>query len=238
MNIVKKLALFFPLTFLMTLLSCVAGIGGVVREGGAAELTINTSIGPRTAALINSLRLFAGGGANAPILDGTAISRSLSLAPGVRSVSLRNTSPAAMNGNISIANIGDFLALPNSVTRFITFTESRQTSSILVHLDRVSAPQIIAVLSPEINDYLSALMAPVVLGETMKAKEYLDMVASIYSRPLANEIAEARIRGTLELPRPIKSIQGGTFSGNKAEFDIPLLDILLLELPLQYEVSW
>ena len=236
MNAFKKVCFFLPL--LMLLFSCATGIGGVVRAGGAAELTLNTNVGPRTTALLRSLRSFAGEGANAPILDVTAINRSMAAAPGVRAVSLRNTGDEAMNGTISISNIGDFLALPNTGSRFITFTESRQVSSIVVNLDRASAPQLLSMLSPEITDYLSALMAPVVLGETMSAGEYLDLVTSIYSRPLANEIAEARIRGTLELPRPVTAIHGGTFSGNRAEFDIPLIDIFLLERPLRYEIHW
>jgi hypothetical protein len=81
-------------------------------------------------------------------------------------------------------------------------------------------------------------MAPVVLGDTMTTREYLDLLASIYSRPLANEIAEGRIRARINFPRPIKTIQGGTFSGNTAIFDIPLLDILVLERPLRFELSW
>ena len=257
MNALKKTGFFFsfplfslflfsrPLVLLPLLMlpmfmlfSCATGIGGVVREGGAAELTLNSSVGPRTTALLRSLRSFAGDGASAPILDVSAISRSMAAAPGVRTVSLRNTGDETINGTISIVNIGDFLAMSNTGSRFITFTESRQVSSIVINLDRASAPQILSMLSPEITDYLSALMAPVVLGETMNAREYLDLVASIYSRPLANEIAEARIRGTLQLPRPVTAIHGGTFSGNRAEFDIPLLDILLLERTLRYEIHW
>jgi hypothetical protein len=238
MNIQKKLCFFPFILLLIPFFSCVAEIGGVVREGGAAELTLNTSLGPRTTALIRSLRAFAGEGANTPILDGLTISRTLALAPGVRAVSLRNTSPEALGGNISISNIEDFLTVPNAESRFITFSENRQASSIVITLDRVSAPQLISLLSPEISDYLSALMAPVVLGEIMTPHEYLDLVASIYSRPLANEIAEARIRAIIDFPRPVTAIRGGTFSGNKAEFYIPLLDILVLERPLRYEVSW
>jgi hypothetical protein len=238
MNTLKKASLFFTLPLLMLFFSCFAEINGTVREGGVAELTLNTAMGPRTTALIRSLRIFAGEGAGAPILDGSAISHSMSLAPGVRTVSLRNSGPETLDGSIFISNIGDFLALPNAENRFISFTEGRQASSIVLFLDRASAPQLISLLSPEVYDYLSALMAPVAIGETMSAHEYLDLVASIYSRPLANEIAEARIRATIEFPRPVTAIRGGTYSGNKAEFDIPLLDILVLERPLRYEVSW
>jgi hypothetical protein len=121
---------------------------------------------------------------------------------------------------------------------FITYSEGPNSSSITVVLDRNSAPLLISRLSPEVNDYLSALMAPVALGEYMAAGEYLNLVAMVYGRPLADEIAAARIRASIEFPRPVTSVSGGSSGGRQAEFDIPLLDILVLEKPLRYEVNW
>jgi hypothetical protein len=89
-----------------------------------------------------------------------------------------------------------------------------------------------------VEEYLSALMAPVVLGEYMSSGEYLSLISMVYGRPLADEIAEARIKASIEFPRPVTSVSGGSSSGKRAEFDIPLLDILVLERPLRYEVYW
>jgi hypothetical protein len=175
--------------------------------------------------------------ADTPVLDGRAISLSMAAAPGVRSVSLVNTSPNAMDGGISITNVGDFLA-SGGVNRFITFTESRDASSIVVVLDRNSAPDLIARLSPEVEEYLMALMAPAVLGEPDSRLEYIALISAVYGRPLANEISEAKIRASIEFPRPIKTIRGGTSAGRQAEFEVPLLDVLVLEQPLRYEASW
>jgi len=36
----------------------------------------------------------------------------------------------------------------------------------------------------------------------------------------------------------VQSVRGGTFSGRRAEFSIPLVDILVMETPLSYEVVW
>jgi hypothetical protein len=234
MTIMKKVTV----TFLLLLsFSCSARIDGVVREGGAAELKLQTSLEPRTSALIRSFQGFMGETTNAPVLDGPAISRSMAAAPGVRSVSLVNTGPEAMDGGISISNIGDFLASGGG-NRFITFTEGREISSIVVSLDMNTAPEIIARLSPDVEDYLMALMAPVALGEPSSRLEYIALVSSVYGRPLANEISEAKIHASIEFPRPIKTIRGGTAAGRQAEFEVPLLDVLVLEQPLRYEVSW
>lgn len=239
MNIAKvtTILLIFPL---LALLSCAARIDGTLFEGGNAELTLKTSLEPRTTALIGSLQGFMGGGNSGVILDGPEIGRSMSLSPGIRAVNLHNSSPSALEGTLSISNIGDFLATGSSKTRFVNYAKGQaaENSSIVITLDRESAPLIISLLSPDVEDYLSALMAPAVLGDIISAQEYLDLVASIYGRQLSNEIASARIKASIDFPRPIKSISGGTASGNRASFDIPLLDILVLEQPLRYEVSW
>ena len=234
----RGLAVIFAFCLLALFFSCSARIDGTVREGGAAELKLQTALEPRTSALIRSFQGFMGEGADAPVLDGRAISLSMAAAPGVRSVSLVNTGPEAMNGGISISNVGDFLASGAAGNRFITFNEGREASSIVISLDRNSAPELIARLSPEVEDYLMALMAPVVIGEPDTRLEYIALISAVYGRPLANEISEAKIRAFIEFPRPIKTIRGGTASGRQAEFEVPLLDILVLEQPLGYEVSW
>jgi hypothetical protein len=179
-----------------------------------------------------------GGAAGAPVLNGEAISRSMSAAPGVESVSFRNTGPVALEGSVKITNIGDFLAPVRDKKGFIVLEENASGGRLRISLSRDLGPDILSLISPEITDYLSALMAPIATGEVLSKAEYLELVASVYGKPIADEIAGASIRASVDLPGPIRSIQGGKFSGRRAEFDIPLLDILVLENPLSYEVSW
>ena len=232
----KLLFLFFPL--LLAFFSCQAKIDGVIREGGSANLSIKAALGPRTIALIRSLRFFTGEGDQKPILDGNTINHSLALAPGILSASLINTDAHSLEGPIAISNVGDFLTVGDDKSRFISFQESRDSSSIVIALDKNSAPELISMLSPEVGEYLSALMAPVMLGETMTKQEYLNLVTSIYGRLVSEEIASSRIRMAIELPKPVKTVLGGKFSKNLAEFDIPLLDILVMENPISYQITW
>ena len=247
-NLSKKLTFAFFIPLWIAFFSCSARIEGVVREGGAAEIALSTSLEPRTTALIRSLRGFMGDTVEAPILDGPSITNSMATAPGIRSVSLMNTGPSALAGTISISNVGDFLSVQGQSNpaggtaggRFINYTEGRSqgASSIIIVLDRISAPGVISRLSPEVGEYLEALMAPVVLGETSTRQEYLGLVAMVYGRALADEINAARIRASIEFPRPITMVRGGIASGRRVDFDIPLVDLLVMEQPLRYEVNW
>jgi len=236
MRNLKSFFFLLILPFLAVFVSCSARIDGVVMAGGAAEINVRTSLGPRTVSLVQSLRGFMGDTRNTPILNGATINRSLAAASGIKSASLKNTGSEALEGTIAISNVGDFLLSEKDM--FITYNESPASSSITVVLDRNSAPLLISRLSPEVEEYLSALMAPVVLGEYMSAVEYLNIVSMVYGRPLADEIAAARIRASIDFPRPVNSVTGGSSAGSRAEFDIPLLDLLVLEKPLRYEVKW
>ena len=236
-----RLYFLLGLPLLAALFSCSARIDGIVREGGAADITVRASLEPRTIALVRSMRDFMGEAPDAPVLDAPAMSRSIAAAPGVRSASLKNAGTAGIEGEISLANVGDFLASGGAQGRFITYTQGQTagSSSIVVNLDRSSAPELISRLSPELGDYLLALMAPVVSGERSTRQEYLDVLALVYGRGLADEIAAGSIRATVEFPRNITSIQGGTIAAaNRAQFEIPLIDLLVLETPVRYEVSW
>ena len=221
--------------------SCSARINGSVSQGGAAELQLKTVLEPRTSAIIRSIQSFLGGPAgDKPVLDGAAMSRSMAAAPGIRTVSLINTGPSALEGTINVTNIGDFLHLKGEENRFISFTEDSApgSSSIVLTLNRETAPFIISRISPEAEEYLSALMAPVVLGEDCTRKEYLDLLSMVYGQAMADEVAAARIHASIEFPRPVTAVRGGTASGKLAEFEVPLLDVLVLENPLNYEIRW
>jgi hypothetical protein len=170
--------------------------------------------------------------ADSPILDGAAISESMS-ASGIALVSLRNTSLTAVEGTIQIANVNNYLYVAGG-QRFITFEQGR----FELNINRDNGPVVIELLSPEIVDYLNALMAPIATGEDLEKSEYLDLVTSFYNRAISNEIAGSRIHVSIEFPGNITNVSGGTFSGRRADFDIPLVDFLVLETPLNYEVRW
>jgi hypothetical protein len=219
--------------------SCAARISGELKRGGSGDFTLSTSLEPRMFSLIRSFAAVGGGGtAGAPALNGQAISRSMSAAPGVESADLRNTGPAALEGPVKITNIRDFLAPARDKRGFIALEESASGGRLRLTLNRELGPDILSLISPEVTDYLSALMAPIATGEALSRAEYLELVASVYGKPIADEIAGASIRASVDFPGQLRSVQGGRSSGRRAEFDIPLLDILVLENPLVYEAAW
>jgi hypothetical protein len=218
--------------------SCAAQISGRVDQAGAGTFTVNAGLKPRFSTLIRSFKALAGEQDGA-IIDGPLIASSLTRAPGIASVSFRNTSPTAIEGPVNISAIGDFLA-PGGATGFIRFERGpgSQGGRCTITISLETGPKLLSLISPEIAEYLEALMAPIATGDAMTEAEYLKAVADMYGEGLSTEIAEASIQTSIDFPGPIQSVTNGKFNGRRAEFDIPLRELLVLERPLHYEVLW
>jgi len=230
----KKL-IFLPLIAVFAS-SCTAKIDGNISANGSATMTVSISLGQRVTALIQSIAA-AGGQEHAQILDGQSIARSMSQAPGIESVTFKNNSPSAVDGQIRIKQINTFLLVADD-KGFVTFEQARSGGKCVFSINIDNGSAILKHLSADVNDYLNALMAPIATGEKMTKTEYLELVASFYNKGISDEIASSRIRVTVEFPGAVTSAKGGSFSGKKATFDVPLLDFLVLETPLSYEVNW
>jgi hypothetical protein len=223
--------------------SCSARLDGALRRDGTAALTLEAALEPRMAALIRSLAALSRDAgpppAEAPLIDGVAISRSLAVAPGIAGAALVNTGPEAVAGSVTISRVDELLALPGTrEERLIAYEQDGAGGRLTITIDRVSGPSLLALISQDVKDYLSALMAPVSTGEALSRTEYLALVAAVYGRGIAEEIAAARIRLAIDFPGPVLSAQGGSVSGSRARFEVPLADLLVLERPLVYEVRW
>jgi hypothetical protein len=235
-DIYSKLSILSVFLALFALLSCTARIDGNITANGTAVMTVSMSLGQRITALIRSLSE-VGGQESGQVLDGASITRSMSQAPGIESVMLKNTSNSALEGQVRISKINIFLAAADG-KGFITFEQKSSGGKCEFSVNLENGPEILEHLSSDVCDYLNALMAPIATGEKMSKSEYLELIASFYNKPISDEIAASKINASVEFPGTVTSAKGGTFSGRKVNFDIPLLDLLVLETPLVYEVNW
>jgi hypothetical protein len=223
--------------FLVVFGSCSSQSSGVLRQNGEADLRLGASLEPGMAGLIRSLSGKFGDSPAEISLDGQAIAESMREAPGVSAVSFNNIDSTTIEGTLSIGNVEDFLSLASlpEASHLIRYTQGRLLS---IRLDLASGPELLAALSPDVADYLSAIMAPVSTGERLGSGEYLALVTSVYGTAISREIAAARVRAVIEVPGTITRVEGGSFAGREARFDIPLLELLVLERPLRYEIEW
>ncbi|MDR2575212.1 MAG: hypothetical protein LBC52_02075 [Treponema sp.] len=220
--------------------SCASQINGSFTGEGQADLGINAELKPGVSALIGRFAALSGTAKpGAPLLDGPSLAASMSRAPGIASVSFTNKTPSSIQGPVKISRISDFLS-SGRASGFISFEQKNSAGEgyCAVNLNLATGPQILGLVSPEVSMYLNALMSPLATGERMTKDEYLVLVASVYGKSIADEISSSSIRASVNFPGVIQRVKGGTYSGKRADFEIPLLDILVLETPLNYEVVW
>jgi hypothetical protein len=220
--------------------SCGASISGRLERGGAGDFKVSASLAPALTAKIRDFLALSQGddGGGELLINAPAIAFSMSEAPGVAHVGFRNTGPASLEGSVKISSAGDFLA-PSGKAGFISFQEnSGGGGRAAITINRETAPDMLGLISPDVTYNLMLLFAPIATGDRLSKEEYLTQVRLIHGEAAAAEIVQARIRASIEFPGPLVSVKGGTFSGRKAEFTIPLVDLLVLEAPLNYEVVW
>lgn len=231
--------------FASLLTGCSARMDITLMADGAAHSVVDVAFQEHFMRVLANLS----GMSDEVILDPEAINRALAQAPGIVSSSLGTVSGSQLQGDVRAHDFNALFAqtgserlrgleAPASVEWREAKSGVKRAGSVTFSLDRHNAPIFVSTLSPDIVDYLTALMAPLASGEEMDKSEYLDSVEALYGPGVAQEIREGRMILTLAVPGKISKASKGSYSGNKLIWELPLLDILVLESPLSLQFEW
>jgi len=233
--------------------SCTSSINGAFNAGNKLEISLNGAFLPRITALIKKL---SESGSDV-LIDAKRINKSLSAISGIENVDFKN-SGGRIIGKFTINNADRFFSInvaaaanganntktANGVNgagaprQIVTRTISGNSTHYKIYLDKELGGALVSTLLPELQAYLSAIAAPIATGETLGKDEYLDTVKDIYGVPLSQEIAGSTITVKLSFPSKVKSAAGKniTSSGNSVTINMPLVDILVLDKDLNYDI--
>jgi hypothetical protein len=214
---------------------CETKIEGEIDRDGRTGLRVSAALGPRISALIRGLSARSAGAPQA-LLPAAELERAFRAIDGIETAVWTQKTPSAVDGRLVIRKIGELL--PPETRGVIRWEQRDAGGKALIKIDREKGPAFIALLSQELSDYLSTLMAPIVTGEELTQEEYLELVSSVYGAEIAQEISAARVAIRLSFPQPLSSVRGGSAAGNQARFDTPLVAFLVLEKPLVFEIEW
>ncbi|HON12926.1 MAG TPA: hypothetical protein PLB48_02335 [Treponema sp.] len=218
--------------YLAAVSSCTLSIKATLRPDTQIDLSYTSEIKPKIAALFKDLN---GSHQNTatPLLSAQVVTASLQKVPELSQVITRE-SAQALEGSLRITKLE---ALSQ---RFPFIIQKKEGSENLLNLsiNRDTARQLVGLFTTDVRDYLEALMAPVITGEELSAKEYLDLLSSVYGKTIAQEIEASRVSLKFQVPGTITRVIGGTSSGGEAVFAIPLIDLLVVQKPLFYQLVW
>lgn len=227
----KYRTFFLVLVGVLVFWSCAEGRLAVKLDSPqAATVQFSFVLGEKTLNLIRNLS----GSPNLGI-DMGVVEEGLKALPGVERLSLKNISPHALEGTLQMNNIPLFLnRVPVGTVSFF----SSGGGSLELQFSRNNREALLALFSPDVQDYLEALMAPVVTGEKLSRAEYLSLIESVYGAALRREIEQSRLRITCTVPGTITTIAGGTSDGRVGNFSLSVIDFLVLEQPVVLKLGW
>lgn len=184
-----RLFLAAILIFSIFIVSCKPQIS--IKAGNSDDATIlfSTGFSESTAKTLQSL---TGSDTNAPLFNKNDLLQLL------KSTGAVNTS-VALPGPNEIAASGTLPQVSkNPLYQTGILTKSEQSLSITIGPKEISA--FYELLNDDAKSYLDLMMIPALIGEKMDAKEYEDLLSSMYGPSFAREIVNGKLTISLSSP--------------------------------------
>lgn len=223
--------------------SCASSLTLSLSPDGSGILAVDAGIPETTAARLQSFRSVAAdagaGEPAAPFFDARAI-RAQSEARGLSAITAETPTPHRFRGSFSMRSVSDAVSDPElSKAGLIALTTSGGESTLSFSISRENA-QVLPVLFPGMDPYiLEALSPPALDPYPVTAEEYREMLAALLGQAALKELASAAVQLQIRTPGPITRSSGGKLSGGQSfTASLPLLELLVLEKPLSFSVSW
>lgn len=220
-------------TLSLLLASCSFSMTATLRSDNQIEISYSGAVKPKMAELLTGFNS-SPGAKNSPLISAVSVSASLQKIAELSRISVKETEAQTLVGSLWITD-------PEKLShRFpvVSHQLGPGESVLIFTISKESAPQLLSLFAQDVRDYLDALMAPVVSGENMSNAEYLSLVSSVYGKTIAQEIESSRLALDIKVPGKISKVIGGAAAGSRASFSISLVDLLVLQKPLIYQVHW
>jgi hypothetical protein len=229
-------ALFLALVLVLG--SCQAKVVGDLRQDGSARLDFKAEI---PAAIAAKLRKLGGGTATAtaPLFDAKSLRSSIAAKPYLGLIELSQPSPESIKGAILVRSLAAAASSPDfAKTGTIAYSTGAGWAELSFKLDRSKA-EAVRSLAPGLDpDLLEALSPPALDEEGLSAAEYRTMLKSVLGEKAMPAMEAATIELALTAPGAALSSKGGSLDGSTLSVKIPLIDLLVLEKPIEFGLRW
>jgi hypothetical protein len=219
MSIPKYILPVFILPAVLIFAGCTASVE--VHAGSNKKTTVQYSASFGSA-FIHTMQSLSDNPA-APLFDADTIAAQLR-GSGIQNAEVKTPSGTSLAVSASIPPDSKNAVLSSGL---VTYDNNSHKMTLTLSPAALSA--LYTSLPETMQSYIDLFMAPAFSGESMTAKDYIELVASVYGRPLADEVAAAQVSISLYPPAG---------SGAKKSISVPLTDILTIEKPLVYSVQW
>ena len=235
----RPLALLAALAAILPLASCAANMTLALNADGSGTLGVDARVPEAAAARLRSYAS-AGSGApsSAPLFD-TAAVRKQALDRGLVTISADTPSPDRFRGSFSLRSLSAVAADPGlAKAKVLTVGTSGGVTTLAFSLSRGNAAAL-PTLFPGLDPYiLEALSPPALDPYPVTSSEYREMLSALLGESALRELEAAEIRLQVRTPGSIIRHAGGTVTSGTFTVVLRLLDLLVLEKPIEFSVSW
>lgn len=131
----------------------------------------------------------------------------------------------------------------SDIPDMFSVTENSGKKTFSVKLNPEYIQYLLTYLPEESTGYADLLMAPLFTGEEMDEEEYVDTVAVVYGRKLANEATTYKFKFQITVPGTVTAVSvpkyaKGTYKGNSAEITATMASFLSDYKGAVYSVEW
>ncbi len=237
---VPSFALAAALAASLCLASCAASMTLSVGSDGSGTLSVDARVPDAVAARLQAYRSAAGGSCSesAPLFDARAIREGTS-ARGLAALSVETPAPNRFRGSFTIRSLAEAAGNPGlSGSGMLRLESSAKGSTLSFRLSRENAaslPELFPGLDPYI---LEALSPPALDPYPVTAGEYREMLGALLGEAAARELEGAEAVVRIRLPGAVTGSSGGEASGAAFTASIRIFDLLVLEKPIAFSVSW
>lgn len=227
---------FAALAAALALPSCSASVGARLGADGGARLTVSARVPAELSARLRALGSLPAG---SPLFDRGAVARSASAMPGLRLLSLETADGDSIAAEFEIADLAAFAERRGlAKSGAVAYVRGAARSELRLRVDRKGARGL-AEIFPGLDPALLDALAPPALGEEELTKaEYREMLGSLVGTKNLPALDATRVEIRLRAPGPVLASSGGKLTGNELAASLPLLDLLVLEEPVEFHLAW
>ena len=242
-RLMMKQIIYTLLISLVLFSSCTMKNSVLLEKDGSGELSFELDLAPYLGEVIEQVQTLMEGDVpetGDSFFDLEAIRAGFESNEDVVLKTLESPHELSLRGSFSFNRVESMLQKMEEGSageKMITFSQSGGVSRMDLKLNRETVNTLMSE-NEAFDNPLTQSFGPS-STEGMSRSDYLDMMEFAMGEESRMGISDSRLNVTVRTSGKITEQKGGTLiDSNTVRFDIPLLDLLMLETPLQYSLSY
>jgi hypothetical protein len=238
-----KMLKWIPIVFVffISLFSCAVVLEMQLETDGSGAADFHIEIIPVFLETIREMSELAGGAElpeDGTIFDPEKLEEDFSRIPAITLAELESPTPEILDGSFRYHDIEKIFLNQNTIadTGIISFSKEKDETTIRILLERDNFSQILSLL-PILDNPFFQILGPEE-NEGISEDEYLEILELVLGEEGPPAVENSELLVTVNVKGKIISQSGGEIIGSSVVYTIPLLDVLLLAEPLEYELTF